>query len=937
MKAPDSPKMNRSQSFASPTARPFGQRPDSYSNRQNENFRRPRSSGAGAEGDGLRPLTIPEAAARIERGTQSARASIDREAHNTPWKSPDIKTAGGNVSDRNSTASGISPTAIKTTSPTTVRPVNDDEKPDDSMQEDGEIVDEPPLEGPSTKRRRLHVGPVRFSLPTKQPAATADQSSDSDDEDMGEWFDEQITKTEAEIEKLGHAADAVPTEIVIRHAHITHEALVAVATAKEGLKDMLGPVPEGIILPSDKPAETAAPVAPMAEMGMAAAPDQPAAEMPIEAKESNLEHRDQQVAPIAAEATPKVEEMDVDNAHVLIPTVERPEIHDEQGDVMMEDAQMNGSEASVVDDDASLTNGAMNLGGHLHLMPPLLEEEPATATNSPTPMEEDEESEEEIDSITLEMVRAEMQTPPLDELPTFTTRPWYKSKNFIRSMGSNPNVEKFIAQLLEQNATFARADQDQKRMEYKANYEKYLQFTMSDEPIAIKSREYFERANAPADGSGPVSNGPESKGEGRRTGRFASERDVERVLEQSLREVKEKEERESRAEKLKRPKDCEAVIPDMYWTDEDRRKELYEDRSGHIQHEKLVAVWEVLPPKVNFTEEEAEQFEKAYLECPKQWGKIAETTPRRDFKAHIQYYYLMKNTLNLKEKLRKQPKKKKKGKTKARSSALAFELGNPDEPQEDSTEAGEDGRRARPRRAAAPTWDFEKPAESVEGLPAATPGGRKTPATKPDGSAEKPEKPPRKKRTVKEKEPKQPKTPQILAPVPPTIGGKAARSRSNSKVPPAELLPTQNPTADMGRIPLSFEARRPSPMAPMPSAVAPIAAGHIMAPIEKLPDIMAPPTLRPEPVPPLPSNANPSDLRGTFEFASRTANVGLATEPDTGGRATPATGASSYWSVNEQVAFPEYLKSHGTDWQGISRHMTTKTPTMVRVNTVFPA
>jgi len=397
------------------------------------------------------------------------------------------------------------------------------------MQEDGEIVDDPPLKEPSKKKRRLHIGSVHFSIPAKAPAATADQSSDSDDEDMGEWFDEQITKTEAEIEKLGDAADAVPTEIVIRHAHITHEALVAVATAKEGLKDMLGPVPEGTILPSDKQAEpvaSIAPVAPMAEMGMAIAPEQPEAEMAVQAEDSAQIHPDKQAAPIASEATPKVEEMEVDNTHVLIPTVERPEIHDEQGDVVMEDAQMNGLEASVFEDDAP-TNGALASGGQLLLMPPLLEQDPATATHSPTPMEEDEEeSDEEVDSVTLEMVRAEMQTPPLDELPTFATRPWFESKSFLKSMETDPNVEKFIAQLLEQNATFARADQDQQRMEYKANYEKYLRFTMSDEPIAVKSRDAFNKANTPADGSGPVATGPESKSEGRR-GRFATERDLE--------------------------------------------------------------------------------------------------------------------------------------------------------------------------------------------------------------------------------------------------------------------------------------------------------------------------------------------------------------------------------------------------------------------------
>lgn len=823
------------------------------------------------------------------------------------------------MSDRNSVTSAVSPTAVKTISPTVDRPPEQqDGRSDDPMHEDGEIVDEPPVK----KKRRLNVGAVRFSLPPKVTTgiSTVDHSSDSDDEDMGEWFDEQIAKTEAEIQKLGDATtDAVPTDIVIRHAYITHEALVAIATAKEGLKDMLGPVPEGTMLPVKKEVVPVAPVAPMAEMGMAAETEKAETEKAVLAEAPNHAKPGKSAETIAPEPLPKLEEMEVDSANVLIPTVEQPELHDEQGDVVMEDAQMNGPEPFISDRNP-VANGVTGHARHQHLMPPELDQ-PATATNSPTPMEEEEdETDIEVDSVTLEMVRSGMQTPPVDGLPHFNTRPWYQSKKAMQSIETDPNVEKYIAQLLAQNATFARADQDEKKMEYKGNYERYLRYTMSEDAVAVKSRDAFNKANTPVDGSGPVTNGPESKAESRR-GRFATERDMERVMAQSLLELKEKEERETRAEKLKRPRESEAVIPDMYWTEEDRQKELFYDTSGYLEPEKLVANWQVLPPLANFTEEEAAQFEKAYLECPKQWGKIAENIPNRDFKACIQYYYLKKNTLNLKEKLKKQPRKKKKGKTKARSSALAYELGNPDEPQEDAAETGEDGRRARPRRAAAPTWDFEKPAESVEGTPAVTPGGRKNPATKTDGSAEKAEKPPRKRRTVKDREPKQPKTPQVLAPVPATNGGKGARSRSNSKVPPAEVLPTQNPTAEMGRVPLSFEPRH-SPMPALPPSIAPISS-HNMAHVEKLPDIMAPPSLRPEPIPPLSSNVT------TFEFGAHNGITGPAPEPDTGGRATPATGASSYWSVNEQNAFPDLLRSFGTNWQKISAHMTTKTPTMV--------
>lgn len=963
--------MNRSQSFASPQPGPFGQRPDTYSNRQSDDVRRPRSSGAGYDGDGLRPLSIPDPGdGKIERGTQSARASIDRDMRLIPWKSPDMKAAGPEASDGASNASAISPTAVKTTSPALSRPVDQhDERPDDPMQEDGEIIDEPPAK----KKRRLNINGVRFSLPVKPPAAPAavpllDQASDSDDEEITEeYFVKGIEEAEAELQKLGEAATVVPSEIALRYAHATHEALVKIAIEKEGLKDMLGHIPDGIVLPTEKevvpapaaaaadaptapvapeaseaseateapeapavPAKQATPlplvapaaaVAPVAEMSTIAEIAKPEIEQAAASEgPSHVVETDVPTKTVSPEPQPKIEEMDVDSAHVPIPTVEKPEPQDEQGDIVMEDAQMNGSENAH-----AATNGVSGHVEHQHLAPPGLDAH-ATATNSPTPMEEEEDvTDVEIDDVTLELVRADMKTPPVEDLPHFSGKPWYQSKQALRSMESNPDVENYIARVLKQNATFASADQDEKKMEYKVKYEEYLRFTQSDDPIAAKSRDVFNKANAPVDGVGPAPVGAEPRSEGRRTGRFATERDVERVMAQSLLEAREKEERETRAEKLKHPRESEAVIPDMYWTEEDRKKELFVDTSGFLDPEKLVAKWQVLPPEANFTTEEAGQFEKAYLEFPKQWGKIAEAIPGRDFHACIQYYYLKKHTLNLKEKLKKQPKKRKKGKTKARSSALAYELGNPDENQEEAAETGENGeRRARPRRAAAPTFDFEKPAESAEGTPAATPGGRRGPGSKADSSAEKTEKP-RRKRATKEKEPKQPKTPQVLAPTP-GPGGKGARSRSNSKVPPpAELLPTQNPTAEMGRVPLSFEPRN-SPMPVLPPSIATV-PGHSISQTDKPLDIMAPPSLRPEPVPPLQSNV------ATFELGPLGGIAGpSAVEPERSGRATPAAGgASSYWSVVEQSEFPDLLRSFGTNWPAISQHMTTKTPTMVSI------
>ncbi|KKY32809.1 putative myb-like dna-binding [Diaporthe ampelina] len=837
-----------------------------------------------------------------------------------PWKFPDLKTGVSETSDRASVASAISPTAVKTTSPTVSRPSDQQDDDAATAQEDGEIIeDQPPR-----KKSRLHISSKSFELPPKvTEIPMVDQSSDSDDEDMNDYFDSEIAKAESELQRLEHVNNAVPTEIVIRYAQVTHEALVAVATENGSLKDMLGPIPEDVVLPTQK--DNAVPE-----------PEKSTPAEPVKAETDQVPA--QEDAYQATEST--------------VPTeIERPEVQEENGDVAMEDAPMNGLDTTMSEAVPLVPNGVpAHVGDQPLLLPPGVAP-PVTADSSPTPVEEEEdETDIEVDDVTLELVRPSMQTPPVEDLPCFNAKPWMKSRQAMSSMEHDTEVEVFISRILQDNSMFVRNEQQAKRLEYAGNYEEYLRFTISDDPVASKSRDAFNKANAPVDGGGSQVAGPEPKPEGRRGGRFATDRDIERIMAQSLLEAREKEERETRAEKLKHPSTSEAVIPEMYWTKEDRDKELFIDHSGFLNPEKLIANWQVLPPAANFTEQEAQLFEKAYLEFPKQWGRIADQIPGRDFHSCIQYYYLKKKELNLKEKLKRQPKKKKSRKTKARSSALVSELGNPDEPQDENAETGENGERRRPRRAAAPTWDFEKPhPESAEGTPAATPS-RRGAGAKAESGTEKADKP-RRKRVAKEKEPKQPKTPQVLAPTPQGVA-KGARSRSSSKVPVPEFLPSQTPTAEMGRTPLSFDVGRASPMPGLPPSIVP-APGNVMSPAEKalsananassnansnpnaaaLLDIMAPPTLRPEPIPP------PQSQVATFEFTGHVGSTPhvAAEPPERVGRATPsnANAASSYWSVAEMNNFPELLRSFGTDWQAIAQHMTTKTATMVQVKNFY--
>ncbi|KAF5678933.1 hypothetical protein FHETE_1042, partial [Fusarium heterosporum] len=531
-----------------------------------------------------------------------------------------------------------------------------------------------------------------------------------------------------------------------------------------------------------------------------------------------------------------------------------------------------------------------------------------TASKPPsTPSQvDDDETESEDDSfMNLDTVRQYMTTPPIDSLPDYSCQPWDKDADFMRTLDSDSVMDDFVIEHLDKMHIEKSTEQNHDKKIYASNYLHYLEFTMSNDPAAVKSRGKFSVSTG-IEFTGTVTPEPKHEGSGRGR-RFATERDLERVLQASMREDEERKERELRMQQEKYRTDKEAVIPDMIWTQEERDDAKYIDKSGYTPVDRLVSTWRVLPPVNNFTEEEANMFEKRYLEAPKQWGRVAEAIPHRDFGACIQYYYMNKKDLNLKEKLKKQPKRRRKGKAKQRSSALVSELGNGDGEMEENHETGENGERRRPRRAAAPTWNFETPAMDTENsTPNATPSRR-------GGSAkvDHPEKVDGRKRRrgPKEKEPKVPKANQALAAAP---GPGKGRSRSNSRALNTEGSSTPLPS-ETHRIPTQFEQhpagmqppfsvqQQPIPSMERPQSVAP----------SSISEVMAAPSLRPDPPPQPPAMA-------TFNLAHQT--------PE---RKAP-TQASSYWSVSESNDFPHLLRSFGSDWTGIAAHMGSKTAVMVK-------
>ncbi|KAH8906862.1 hypothetical protein BR93DRAFT_937797 [Coniochaeta sp. PMI_546] len=967
-KVPESPKSQRSQSFVSQQGRPqlafrpqsshSDQHPDldrrpqesSYSDHKEPERQRPRSSDGHPESPATaadrrivrtsRPTAGPSKADRI---AYPARASIER----------DTRPSQHSLDDRNRHALA-----------------REDSMPRSSEHKDADRQQpstKPTSESLLPKKSRMRVPTVRVTYFPKKVSPALDQS-DSEDEDMGFLLDREIEQHQKEVENLARQADEADTELPLRQALMVADAGMELATMSEGINEAFRsrqPGPESGVTASDKVREwlTKPSAAGQSALDSSTSADQSGAEpgasapsvngqtvggeldsdhpmlSPSEkqvgatttlgasskpsAPETSVEHTStlssEPKAPIqstevtAPERQPKVEEVETG----LPPTITAPAVPDAAVDTDMPDAGEAADVLAPLPKSLPATNGISHVQGSMLSPYPMEGDEQASRVTTPGHADEDDDETEieEVDFATIETVRQYMATPPLDDLPHFDVRPWYQSKKVRKLQQASEGLSSFIISQINDEYTIKLAEQTERRRDYRDKYEYYLRFTMSNDPTAIKSRDHFNHCNAPEGGKPAAA--PESKPEGgRRGGRFATELDVEYAIQQSIREEKERQEREERAQKEKYRSEKEAVIPDMYWTEEERDREVYLDHTGYLPVERLIAAWQVLPPVVNFTEEEAARFEKAYLEFPKQWGKIASEVPKRDFGACIQYYYSKKKELNLKEKLKKQPKKRKKSK-KQRSSALVSELGNPENENEESQDTGENGERRRPRRAAAPTWGYEAtPAADSDGTtPAATPG-RRGAGSKNDSGAEKTEVKKRRTRVPKDKDGKAAKpAQQTLAPTPAPAAAKTNRSRSNSRAqaPPDWVQPPSG-VGEIGRIPMKFDMPPVGMQPPMPHVTQPSLASPERIPLplpSSISEVMAPPSLRPEPPPP-PANVPTFDL-GHGADRMRTPQQ-----------------ASSYWSVSEATDFPGLLRAFGTDWGAIATHMQTKTAVMVK-------
>lgn len=922
-RTPESPKMNRSQSFAQP--RPAGFRQDGASSDQPvDNNQRPHSSDEKADSQlataerQLRDSHIVdtgEESTKPDQRPQSARSSVDRDQKLKDAPSPAKDEEDGEVRQTDDVV------GVSSVSEMEVLPKTDETKtkPD--------------------RRPTLKVSSKHVSLPRKEvKLPMLDQSSESDDEEFGDVIESQMAEVETKLKQLEGMEDAVPMDAIIRHAIVSLEAVAKIVNEPEGLEDMVGPIPNIVSPPEKAPAE------PERQVSRA-----PSAQETKEIEDTNAIIKDKTPSPVVEEPPPAVSaadasaelpqqsiEQDIDEpvSHEAPPNEKSSKSDD--GDVAMEDAL----DVSQPDSEIQGPLRTQLSASHRQSAGPPFEEariqsgeHSKRGSSIPTPAEEDEDATdiEDVDLQSIEIIREHMATPSIDSLPYYDEKPWFKDQAFLRLMNApQPDLSNFILGRLEDDATTRIEQETQLKKRYDVNYDHYLRFTMSEDPVASKSREKFTSIV----GLEPSNQKPgfhEAKPEGTRRSRYASERDLQRILEESRQVEDEKRERQMQAERERYRTEKEAVLPRQYQAPEERENDYYRDVNGYIQAEKIVTAWELLPPVDNFTEEETAQFEKAYLEFPKQWGRVSEPLANRDFGTSIQFYYLKKekSQLNLKEKLKKRPKQRKRGgRGKQRSSALVSELGNGDNDNEENHDTGENGERRRPRRAAAPTFNSEAtPATDGEsGTPAGTPG-RRAAGSRGDGT-DRPERKPRGRRAAKDKEAKQPRVNQTLAAAPPA-GTKGNRSRSSSRVVHGPEWNPQQAQGEAVRAPVQYE------MVPGTAAIPPVAipapfspAQPIRSPERGIPppppppppsvpmtvDTMGPPPLRPEP-PPQPQVAM-LDL-GPAQVTDRKSG----------------TQASSYWSVPEANDFPHLLRSFGSDWQAIATHMRTKTPVMVSIST----
>lgn len=135
---------------------------------------------------------------------------------------------------------------------------------------------------------------------------------------------------------------------------------------------------------------------------------------------------------------------------------------------------------------------------------------------------------------------------------------------------------------------------------------------------------------------------------GRRTHKFSSEYDMERVIEESKREEEERRRKAAIEEgEANSAEEREADIPAMLTPDEIAKRREFRDTNQLRESKDAIRIFEFAPPKDTFTHEEDELLRRLYDKNNKAWGQIARSMreqmdTERTYKECINHYYSTK-------------------------------------------------------------------------------------------------------------------------------------------------------------------------------------------------------------------------------------------------------------------------------------------------------
>lgn len=438
-------------------------------------------------------------------------------------------------------------------------------------------------------------------------------------------------------------------------------------------------------------------------------------------------------------------------------------------------------------------------------------------------------------------------------------------------------------------------------------------------------------ATSPAPAISPVVT-PTPLLEGRRTGRFVSELELQRVIEVSKIAAEAEENREKEAQDTQALADLEkeATIPDMLHHN-DITPSIFKDTNHLIESRMTFNVLAFIPAPDDFSPEEHKLFTEQYMLYPKKWGQIAEGIPGRDYQDCIQHYYLSKKEANYKGQLSKRVGRK--GRKVARgppgrpkSNALMSDMGGRaqlydsndfDPPQLAITETG------RPKRAAAPTFgDVVSELDPVTPgpTPRRGPGSTKVDLTG-DPTAERPTI--RRQRTAQKEKTKRGKAPLLAAAPGPSPQKKEPEiKRGRSKELKIEdglgVKSTEEP-----QLLASFQTAQPTSSVPLQN--------HFP---ENWPGAQPKPTNQATPARP-PSQPPQPLQQPQQQQIHQEQQLQLFQQHQQQQQQRNSSQTSSYWSVPEQTDFVNLVAHFGSDWQAISTFLKNKTPVMVS-EVLFP-